>query len=198
MLRVWELSSGKNLRTINLGPDLPRSVARSPDDSSLAVAVEAARLILIDLETFQQRDVPLPISSASHLAFSPWGKQLSAAGGENRFCLVDVPTAKVVSSQRIAASQISGTAFTADQRLLAIADQGQKCIHFWDHESSRVLFTLDTLQFRPQEVVLSPDGRTLSAPTAEANPQGVSGILHWNLLPPRRDATAPQATTARE
>lgn len=197
-LRVWELPSGKNLRTINLGPNLPSSVVRSPDGSSLAVAVEAARLILIDLESFQQRNVPLPISSASHLAFSPSGKQLSAVGEENRFCLVDVPSAKVVSYQRIAASQISGTAFTADQRLLAIADQGQKCIHFWDHESSRVLFTLDTLQFRPQDVVLSPDGRTLSAATAEANPQGVSGILHWDLLQPQRETPPRQATTARE
>lgn len=197
-LRVWELSSGKNLRTINLGPDLPSSVARAPDGSSLAVAVEAGRLVLIDLETFQQRNVPLPFSRVSHLAFSPWAKQLSAAGEEYRFCLVDVPGAKVVSYQRIAASKISGTAFTADRRLLAIADQEQKCIHFWDQESSRVLFTLDTLHFSPQEVVLSPDGRTLSAPTAEANAQGVSGILEWDLAPPRREATAPPATTARE
>ena len=183
---LWNSPSGTSASDLDLGRDLPTEVVRSPDGSLVAVAVDAARLLLVELPSLRMRQVPLPVSQATHLAFSNSGKRLAAVGNGDTFCLVDVAQGKLLSYHRIVAGEISGIAFTVDERLLAIADRDQHCVHLWDQASSRMLFSLDPLHFQPCDLSLSPDGRFLATCTQEADSQGNSGLILWDLLPATR------------
>ena len=186
-LSEWELPSGKLARSLPLGRDLPIAAVCSPAGGLLAVSVDSDKLLLIDSDLFVAKTVQLPVDRMSYLAFSRDGKRLAAANEGNTFCLIDTGAGKLVSYHRVSASDISGMAFTQDNRLLAISDHEQRCVHFFDLETTRVLFALDAMHFRPRSLVLSPDGRFLYAATREANSEGLSGVLEWDLQPREND-----------
>lgn len=183
-LQEWT-TTGKLQRTLDLDLSVPNTALLSPDSKVLAVSTEESQLLLIDLAGFQVREVPLPTYRMVHLAFSRDGKSLAAASQGNTFCLIDVSQASRISYHGISASDISGLAFMDEGRLLAISDHQQKCVHFWDLETTRGLFSLDALRFEPRSLALSPDGRFLVAATRSASAPGASGVLTWDLRPPQ-------------
>jgi WD40 repeat protein len=182
-LEEWSIAGKKMTRLLDLGRNIPEAAQLSPDSRLLAVSTQESRLLLIDLAGFQMRSVPLPTGRMVHLAFSRDGKRLAAANNGNTFCLVDVPQAKLISYHGLSASDISGLAFMDEGRLLAISDHQQKCVHFWDQETTRPLFSLDALRFEPRSLTLTPDGRYLLAATRSADGQGMSGVLQWDVKP---------------
>ncbi|MGI8978232.1 MAG: protein kinase domain-containing protein [Pirellulaceae bacterium] len=186
-LSEWKIPTGKPARSLSLGRDLPLAAVCSPTGGLLAVSVDSDKLLLIDLDLFVARPVQLPVDRMMHLAFSRDGKRLAAANEGNTFCLVDARGGRLISYHRVSASDISGVAFTQDNRLLAVSDLEQRCVHVFDLETTRVLFALDAMHFRPRSLTLSPNGRFLFAATREANSEGLSGVLEWDLMPCEND-----------
>jgi WD40 repeat protein len=168
-LCVWDLTTGKELRTIACNWRLPSGLglAFAPDGRTLGAADYRAVHIL-DVATGSERMAPLAHSTNGttfQVVFSPDGKVLactSSAGGPT--CLWDTATGKALH-RLVTEDQI--VAFSPDGKVLASARHGEK-VTLWDLATGKEQGTLPLPPPTPSYyhyicLAFSPDRKFLAA-----------------------------------
>lgn len=167
---LWEVATGRLLRTIEGHDSDVRSVAFSPDGKVLASGSDGVRL----WETATGKQVRR-LAGLNHfidgLAFSPDGRHL-AAGGDGTV-VWEVATGKV--KHRLGAEEyVAGLAFAPDGKIVATGGQEQ-VVRLWDLATGTELAQLPGHTHRIHAVAFAPDGKTLASGSEDTT------ILLWDV-----------------
>lgn len=179
-LKIFDSTSGKELKTINVGPaQLPgddasfatfsSSFVISHDRQKLGV-VSGNRISLIDatsgavLHTLEGHE-----GHVVGLAFSRDGKLLASSGTENEIKLWDVDSGQQTRTLRGVAAPVTDVAFAVDGKSLSLAVQDG--VTFWELTSGNVKrsvllpddFAPSAENFLARGGILSTDGKLLLA-----------------------------------
>ena len=186
-VRLWDLKSGKLLRTLDLGDRRFFGAALSRDGRSfVALLVQIDRekrqslceLKLFDTATWREKTKPVGIgrfASANEVALSPDGSTAAARDEHGDICLWDTATGTRRKACFAGRREPLGLAFSPDARLLAISTWDGVLLWTWAEEDKPKPLTGS--RDAAHALVFSPDGRLLVT-----GPQGDDAAAElWNV-----------------
>ena len=173
-INLWNVETRQLIATLEGHTTRILAMAFSPDGSLLASAgFWDTSITLWDVgaqepvATLEGGTISQPVAIPA-IAFSPDGALLASGGWGDR---VDLPHNfgrivnlwDVVARERIGTLETSGESlsFSRDGTILATPGSGRQ-IHLWDVATRQITSTLDS-RIGASEVILSPDGRLISA-----------------------------------
>jgi hypothetical protein len=169
-IKLWEVASGREVRTLTGHNHLIQSLAFSPDGFWLASASMDGTVKLWEVVTGRElRSLALKYPwSAESVAFSPDGRWLASGGGDNTIKLWEVATGQEVRALAGRAGTVNSVAFSPDGRWLASGaagskDQTAQMVKLWDVATGRELRTFPGHTESVESVAFSPDGRWLAS-----------------------------------
>lgn len=174
-VRLWDVSSGKNLSVLYDGPYCCESLAFSPDGKMLAGASECRWIWLWDVATRTKvgtiETTPY-FGNGACVAFQPDGKTLvsqscDGEGVNQVIAISDVATLKHTGTINVNFGDRSGMTFSADGRIFAhtrIRSAGDSdVITVYETATAKRLLTLNAQDHGVVDIVFSPDGKRLAA-----------------------------------
>jgi WD40 repeat protein len=168
---LWDVASGKLLKTFAGGMPATRCVAFGPD-GVIATAREDGLVRLWHAEAgkasapFKER-----CKDVRAMAFSPDGRQILTAGGDRA---VRILTAGGVLSRQIDCGEPVQSAVWADGGKQVLCAAGSKVL-LYEAATGRLVRTLTGHLGRVEQVVLTPDGKTAISAGQDLN------IILWDL-----------------
>ena len=99
--------------------------------------------------------------SVLSVAFSPDGKTLATASGDNTIKLWNPTTGNIISTLKGHQSEVWSVAFSPDGKTLATAS-GDNTINLWNPTTGNIISTLKGHQTSVISVAFCPDGKTLA------------------------------------
>jgi WD40 repeat protein/energy-coupling factor transporter ATP-binding protein EcfA2 len=162
-IRLWEVSTGKLLHSLQSHSDAVYSVAFSPDGQVLASGSEDKTIRLWDVSTGKLLDSLQGHSSyVSLVAFSPDGKMLASSSGDKTIKLWDVTTGKQLNSLQGHSDAVYSVAFSPNGKMLASGSE-DKTVKLWDVTTGKQLDSLQGHSDAVHSVAFSPDGQVLAS-----------------------------------
>jgi len=172
-VRVWEVSTGTEVKSLPSGDGWTYSVAFSPDGRLLAAG--AGVIKLWDVATWKEVRTIAPLGgSIRSVAFSPDGKLLASSGEGPRILLGDVGTGKEVTTMTGQGTGHPQIAFSPSGKLLA-ASSYNGTIELWDVATFVEVLILPGLPTDDGPYVFSHDGKLL------ARCQGLDTLALWDV-----------------
>lgn len=172
-LRLWDVSSGKMLQTLEVAEQKVTSLHFSDDGQLLALGGAAGRVTVWQLPSatlkaqfaagFEGQGRPGEVRA---LAISPDRKLLAAGSLEEGVEVWDVVAAKKVAKMRAPFSGTSGIAFSPDGNLLGSADRDAN-IRVYEARTGILRSAANELLLEAFAIVFSRDGRYILAGGAD-------------------------------
>jgi WD40 repeat protein len=178
-IKLWDLETKRELRSIAGHSGFVQSVAFSPDGKTLASGSTDETIKLWDvttgrfLQVFRATTAPednaftrlFPDAHIYSVKFSPDGKLLACGGSDGTVRLWDVASGKQIATFAglDTAKDVFAVTFSPNGRMLAAADSSGK-IKIWNVATRAVLMTLDhaaevySIAFSPEELTLASGG----------------------------------------
>ncbi|MFB9393037.1 WD40 repeat domain-containing serine/threonine protein kinase [Streptomyces coeruleoprunus] len=182
-LWLWDTVTRRTITKFEGEPPHVYRLAFSPDGRTLVGSCQDGTLRRWDVRTrtplpglsgFEALSIPIPYS----LAVSPDGAVLAAAGG-GTLQLFDLASGRRL--KKIEAGEPSGVLFTPDGKAVATASRQRVLLWEVDGGEQPRTFTDDSVEFRFNRVLISPDGKTIGG----AGP----GVHLWDRATGRHTAT---------
>ncbi len=160
-VKLWNVSTGECLETLQGHADWVWSVAFSPDGQLLASGSSDFTVRLWNLNTRQCLKI---LKGHNHwirsIAFSPDGKTLASSSVGRTVRLWDVQSGKESSTLDGFRNGIRSVAFSPDNRFLA-SGSNDRVVRVWDVQSGECLHSFRGHTDRVQSVAFSLDGKLL-------------------------------------
>jgi WD40 repeat protein len=138
LVAIWDVKSGKEIRTLTAFTNMAIAVAYSPDGKILACSDGAGMVRLWDPKTGKPfAELKGPIGGGSSLAFSPDGKTLVSVGverprGKPAVRLWDVASRKEIATLRKHTRTLWTVSFSRDGKRMVTA--GDDAVRVWQAE----------------------------------------------------------------
>jgi WD40 repeat protein len=144
---VWELKTGKRIRTYLSGRESMTAMAVSPDGRRFATAHEGGAIRFWD-ERSEEETGTITNEAAGRtilsLAFSPDGSTLAAGDSEDNLRLYDTGSLKESKLLKGHHDTVTAIAFSADSKIVASADITGR-IRIWDIAKGKEAIKVDSL-----------------------------------------------------
>jgi WD40 repeat protein len=196
-IKLWDVVSSREIRTLSRDSGIVLQVAFSPDGARLASGSLQNRIALNLWDVASGREIAASYGQSMgglSLAFSPGGETLASAGRGFTVKLWHMASAKETTLSSPGGNHMAcAVAFSPDGRTLASGGQdfsgevklrpdgrlleatgGAGAIKLWDVASGQVINTLSGGLREVRSLAFRPDGRTLAS-------GGDSGIKLWDV-----------------
>lgn len=179
-IRMWDIDTGKLLRTLSGHSQHINAMAFSPESKIIATVSDDHTVRLWDADTGKLLHI---LSGHTHpvrsVAFSPDGRVIVSSSSDRALRLWDVKTGYLLNSLTTErTSTYKSVAYSPDGRTIASYDGFE--IVLWDVKTGQIL-----RKFRERynvtsgwKIVFSPDGKTIAS-------WGYNEVNLWNVNPGR-------------
>jgi serine/threonine protein kinase/sugar lactone lactonase YvrE len=178
-IEIWNLRTGKLLRTISKSADDGKYVAISPDGQMLASSADET-IKLWNVQTGKLiRTLDVKASGVNAIIFSQDGETLASTGYDGTIAVWNPRTGDLIGNLEGQIGSLDSIAISADgQTVVTGITNGQfGSIATWNVRTGKLVHT-----FNPpnavDKVVLSPDGKTLASSSWDSK---TGTIRVWNL-----------------
>jgi WD40 repeat protein len=162
-IKLWEVATGRELRTLTGHAGAVNSVALSADGKTLASGNGDNTIKLWEVATGRElRTLAGHSREVNSVAFSADGKTLASGSGDQTIKLWEVATGRELRTLVGHSSFVHSVAFGADGQTLASGSWDQT-IRLWEVATGRELRTLVGHSSLVQSVAFSADGKTLAS-----------------------------------
>jgi WD40 repeat protein len=174
-IKLWNLATGKEIRTLQGHQNSVLSVSFSPDGQTLASSSRDQTIKLWNLSTGQEiRTLQGHQNSVLSVSFSPDGQTLATGSADKTTKLWNLSTGKEVRTLQGHKEAIWSVSFSPDGKTLATGS-ADKTIKLWNLATGKEIRTLQGHQKGIWSVNFSPDGKTLATGSRDRT------IKLWNL-----------------
>ena len=170
-VKIWDATSGRELRALPGQTEDALSVAFSPDGKMLAAGGYDHSIKLWDVASrrelnnqYDRADVSA-FNAVSSVAFSPDGRTLASASADTTLKLWDATNGHEMHTLTGHAGAVNSAAFTPDGRWL-ISGSGDGTTRVWDAHTGEPAATVISLNNSTNWVVVTPDGLFDGSPAA--------------------------------
>jgi WD40 repeat protein len=169
LVKIWDLESGRELRTISNIGGYANTVSWSPDGKYLINGAEDKTVRIWDAETGRVvRTITGHTDYVNEARYSPDGRRIASCADDKLIKIWDAETGREIRTLSGHTDMIPVVAWSPDGRRIASgSDVVEKTIRIWDAETGRVLQTIPGQGGRIRTLVFSPDGRWLASSTPE-------------------------------
>ena len=165
-IKLWEINTGKQLRTIN-NENIVYTIVFSPNGSIIASSGFDNKIQLWDVNS-DNKICTLKghvgwFTSVNSLSFSPDGRILASAGSDKTVKLWDVNTGSEIRIFTGHDTWVGSVAISPDEQIIA-SGSGDKTAMLWDLNTGKILNILNhTGMFAAvRSVAFSPDGKIIA------------------------------------
>lgn len=175
-IKLWDVSSGKEIRSLTGHTNFVKFLTFSPDGKMLASGSYDDTIKLWDVPSGKaMRSLNVNLSIFAHIAFSPDGKLLAYNESiEDRIILFDVDSGNKIKTLTGHADNVFSIIFSPDGKLLASGSL-DNTIKLWDVSSGIEIKTLTGHAGGISDIAFSPDGKILASNSFD------NSIKFWNL-----------------
>jgi WD40 repeat protein/serine/threonine protein kinase/DNA-directed RNA polymerase specialized sigma24 family protein len=165
-VKIWDVASGRELRTIRDHQDRVYCVAYSPDGSIAASADLGGQILIWESESGRVVQRIKGKASVLSIAFHPTGRRLAAAADTQTVKIWDCSSGLPVQSLTSPNSMSLSVAFSSDGNRVATGND-DRTVRIWDVASGRLLHTIKGHQREVRDLTFRPFAEQLASASAD-------------------------------
>ncbi|OCQ96040.1 hypothetical protein BCD64_11825 [Nostoc sp. MBR 210] len=174
-IKLWNLETGKEIRTLTGHSNPVQSVSFSPNGKALASGSWDNTIKLWNLETGKEiRTFNGHSNTVQSVSISPDGKTLASGSSDKTIKLWNLETGEEIRTLTGHSTPVESVSISPNGKTLASGSQ-DNTIKLWNLETGKEIFTLTGHSSPVQSVSFSPNGKALASGSWD------NTIKLWNL-----------------